>query len=99
MVICIDRGIIYYDNDISSIVSIDRIIEADSSISLRTVQYSNRRGGWHGSNVKNVMEGRRRKGGGPARVWGFDLFYLIVLFFLNQNIYFGGIGFLKNILL
>ena len=26
--ICIDRGIIYYDNDISSIVSNDRIIEA-----------------------------------------------------------------------
>ena len=58
------------------IVSNDRIIEADSSVSLRTVQYSNRRGGWHGSNVKNVTEGRRRRGGGPARVWGFDLFYL-----------------------
>ena len=26
--ICIDHGIIYYDNDISSIVSNDRIIEA-----------------------------------------------------------------------
>ena len=76
LIICIDHGIIYYDNDISSIVSNDRIIEADSSVSLRTVQYSNRRGGWHGSNVKNVMEGRRRRGGGPARVWGFDLFYL-----------------------
>ena len=58
------------------IVSNDRIIEADSSVSLRTVQYSNRRGGWHGSNVKNVIEGRRIRGGGPARVWGFDLFYL-----------------------
>ena len=54
MIIYIDHGIIYYDNDISSIVSNDRIIEADSSVSLRTVQYSNRRGGWHGSNVKNV---------------------------------------------
>ena len=59
MIICIDHGIIYYDNDISSIVSNDRIIEADSSILLKTVQYSNRRGGWHGSNVKNVTEGRR----------------------------------------
>ena len=28
LVICIDRGIIYYDNDISSIFSNDRIIEA-----------------------------------------------------------------------
>ena len=28
LVICIDHGIIYYDNDISSIVSNDRIIEA-----------------------------------------------------------------------
>ena len=80
MVICIDRGNIYYDNDISSIVSNDSFIEADSSVSLRTVQYSNRRGGWHDINVKNVMEGRRRRGGGPAWVWGFDLFYLI--FFL-----------------
>ena len=76
MIICIDHGIIYYDNDTPSIVSNDRIIEADSSVSLRTVQYSNRRGGWHGSNVKNVTEGRRRRRGGPAWVWGFDLFYL-----------------------
>ena len=68
LVICIDCEIIYYDNDISSIVSNDSFIEADSSVSLRTVQYSNRRGGWHDSNVKNVMEGRRRRGGGPARV-------------------------------
>ena len=61
LIICIDNGIIYYDNDISSIVSNDRIIEADSSISLRTVQYSNRRGGWHGSNVK-CDGGKKKKG-------------------------------------
>ena len=52
LIICIDHGI----------VSNDRIIEADSSVSLRTVQYSNRRGGWHGSNVKKCDGGKKKKG-------------------------------------
>ena len=30
----------------------------------------------HGSNLKNVTEGREGGEGGPARVWGFDLDYL-----------------------
>ena len=46
--------------DISSIVSNDSFIEADSSVSLEPVQYSNSRGGWHGSNVKNLDGGKKK---------------------------------------